>query len=113
MDLNKLRELGGIIPQTPVIKQVTWTPPAIDGVAQEEVTFTVRVKKLSFGLVERLLADRENRSNMASIISGSIILGDEGTESLTYDDAFQLETGLANSLITAISDVNGTGVAKN
>lgn len=113
MDLQQLRDIGGLVSQTPVTKEITWTPPEKDGVKQEEVIFTVRVKKLSFGMVERLWSavETEDRSNMAAIISASILLGDEGEERFSYEDAFQLEPGLARSLMVAIGEVNGTGAA--
>ena len=112
MDLQQLRDIGGLVSQTPVTKEITWTPPDKDGVAQEPVIFTVRVKKLSFGMVERMWAvDIEDRSNMATVVSASILLGTEGEERFSYEDAFQLEPGLARSLMTAIGEVNGTGAA--
>jgi hypothetical protein len=114
MDLKQLREKGGLVSQTPVVKEVVWTPPSEDA----PITFTVHVKKLSFGTIERLFAVDEtdpDRSRMAAYISESVLLGDKGKERLTYEDAFQLDSGLAKVLMEAIGAVNGTGgaAAKN
>jgi hypothetical protein len=112
MNLTELRERGGIVPSAPVKHEVSWTHL----VADEEVTdtFTVHVVKHSFGTIERLFAvdgkDPE-RSRAAAFISESIRLGDDGSEQISYEDAFQLDAGLAKVLMDAISAVNGTGGA--
>ena len=117
MDLKQLREKGGIVPQTPVKHEVSWTHTAEDG-SEVTDTFTVHVRKHSFGTIERMFAadpkDPE-RSRAAAFISESIMLGDDGSERITYEDAFQLDAGLAKVLMDAISTVNGTGgaAAKN
>jgi len=117
MNLKELRERGGIVPSAPVKHDVSWTHLDGDG---EEVTdtFTVYVVKHSFGTIERLLSvdgkDPE-RSRSAAFISESVMLGEDGSERLTYEDAYQLDAGLAKVLMEAISAVNGTGgaAAKN
>jgi Phage tail assembly chaperone, TAC len=117
MDLNALRELGGLVPLTPVVKELTWTPPpAEDGTVRDEVTLTVRIKKLSAGSMERLgtFNDKTSRSYVAALLSQSILLGDEGSDFLSYEDAFQLEPNLGMALTTLVHDVNGRGdAAKN
>jgi hypothetical protein len=45
------------------------------------------------------------------IISESVLLGDEGSERFTYEDAFNLEPSLAEALISAANAVNGTEAA--
>lgn len=117
MDLKKLRESGGFVPSTPVAREISWTHVGPNG---DEVTdtFTVHVKKLSFGLIERLYAvdDKDpERSRMAGFISESVTLGDKGKERISYEDAFQLDPGLAQVLMDAIGAVNktGAGAAKN
>ena len=117
MDLQQLRERGGIVPSAPVKREVSWTHPDADG---QEVTdtFTVHVVKLRFGAIERLLGpdpkDPES-SQRALLISESIRLGEDGADRLSYADAFQLEPRLARALLDAINVVNGTGgvAAKN
>lgn len=106
MDLAKLRETGGFVPLTPVAHEVTWKPPGAD----ESVTFTVHIRKLSFGAVEKLWGGIEkdaDKSRIASFISSTVLLGENGTEALTYQDAFQLEPTLATVFIEAVNAVNG------
>ena len=113
MDLQQLRERGGIVPSAPVRTEVSWTHPGDDGQDVTD-TFTVYVVKHSFGTVERLvLAERHDAdaSNRALLISQSIRLGEDGSESLSYEDAFQLEPRLARALLDAIYAVNGLGAA--
>lgn len=104
MDLTKLQEIGGFVPSAPVKKEVIWQP--VEG---ESVTFTVHIKKLSAGSVERLWSDtRKDRSHAAALIAESVLLGDEGTERIPYDKAFELELSLANVLMEAVDSVNPT-----
>ena len=102
MDLNRLRELGGFVPPTPEKQEVTWQP--IEG---EPVTFSVHIKKLSAGTIEKLWSKTgQDRSHMAALIAEAVMLGDEGKERLSYDQAFDLDPSLAESLILAIDTVN-------
>lgn len=117
MNLKELRERGGIVSSAPVKHEVTWDRTAEDGTA-DPVTFTVYVRKHSFGSIERLFAadakDPE-RSRAAVFISESVLLGEDGSEQITYEDAYRLDPGLAKALMDAVSAVNGTGgaAAKN
>ena len=110
MDLNQLRERGGIAPSSTVKAEVSWTHE-LDGQPVTD-TFTVHVVKPSFGAVERMLAasakDPE-RSQAVAFIAECIRLGGDGSGRLSYDDAFNLESGLARALMDAISSVNATG----
>lgn len=108
MDLKQLQELGGIIPSTPVERTVAWTRIA-DGGEEVTDTFTVRIKKLSAGEMERLWEDaRANptRSHMAALIASCLHLGDDGKERISYDQAYALDLALAESLLDAIDTVN-------
>lgn len=109
MNLKELRENGGIVPATPVKREITWVHSGDDG----EVTdvFTVLVRKASFGTIERLLgaSTSDDRSMAAAYISESILLGEDGGERLSYEDAYQLEPSLARLFMEAINAVNGTG----
>ena len=110
MDLKQLREKGGFTSSTPVVKEVSWTHK-LNGAEEDTTdTFTIHVKKLSFGAIERLLNDKDaDKQQMAAFIADTILLGDDGKGRLTYKDAFQLEPSLARVLMEAISAVNGTG----
>lgn len=109
MNLAELKARGGFVALAPVAKEVTWKHK--DEATGEELvdTFTVHVKRQSFGAIESIWASGEERSKSASYISQSIRLGDKGKDSLTYDDAYQLDPSLAGVLIAAINEVNGTG----
>lgn len=101
MDLQWLRDNGGMVPQTPVIREVSWTHAGPDG-ADVTDTFTVRVKKLSAGEVERLWvvrAKETNRSYAAAVLSETVLLGDEGDTRLSYEDAYRLDPELAEALL--------------
>jgi hypothetical protein len=109
MDLQWLRDNGGIVPQTPVTREVSWTHPGPDGQDVTD-TFTVRVKKLSAGAIERLYAEsgkRTRTSYSATMIAETIVLGEEGDERLTYEQAFDLDPTLAEVLLRdAVHHVN-------
>ena len=116
MDLNRLRELGGIVSSAPVKREVTWEHRSETG---EELTdtFTVHIRKQSCGTVERLrdTSNGQDKSWPALIISESVLLGDDGSEPIPYDLAYQLDPRLARVLIDAINEVNSFGgaTAKN
>jgi hypothetical protein len=109
MDLQQLQALGGFVPQVPVVREVSWTHPGPDG---EDVTdtFTVRVKKLSAGEIERLFdaaREKPDQSYTARMIAETIVLEDEGNTRLTYDQAFGLDPTLAEVLLVdAVHFVN-------
>src|SRR5690606_30051105 len=124
--------MGAVIPAAPVAQEITWTPPD----AAEPVTFTVFVKRLAYGDYERLFmealdvaaaeepddpdADQEGqakailkrqdipkRSRQALLISISIRLGD-GTEQISYEQAYQRHPSLASAFVRAINKANGS-----
>ncbi len=103
MKLDELQKIGGFVSKEPAKEELTWTPP--EG---EPVTFTVFIKRLSAGAIERLWVDtrKEDRSHSAALISESVWLGEDGKERLSYDQAFQLEMTLATALLDAIDRVN-------
>lgn len=106
--LADLKARGGFVPLAPVAKEVTWKHTDESG-AEVEDTFTVYVKRQSFGAIESIWASGEERSKSAAYISQSIRLGEKGKDAISYEDAYQLDPGLAHVLITAINEVNGTG----
>jgi hypothetical protein len=109
MDLQQLQNMGGFVPQAPEVREISWTRQGPDGEPVTD-TFTVRVKKLSAGIIERMWADagkQPNRSYTATLISEAILLGDEGTERISYESAFNLDPGLAEVLLEdAVHAVN-------
>ncbi|WP_421547950.1 phage tail assembly chaperone family protein, TAC [Pseudomonas sp. QD4] len=116
MNLKQLKAKGGIVDGQAVKKEVSWTHP--DSKTGKEVTdtFTLHIRRQSFGVIERLFAQGESESSRnASFIAASVALGAEGAESLSYDDAYNLEPSLGFLILNAVNEVNGTGgaAAKN
>ena len=110
MNLQQLKAKGGIVDGALVKKEVTWFHP--DPVTGKEVTetFDVHIRRQSFGVIERLFAPGEaEQSRNAKYISGSVLLGEGGTEPLTYEDAFNLESSLGFAILNAVNEANGTG----
>lgn len=111
MDLKQLKAKGGIVTSVPVPKEVTWVHR--DQETGEEVTdvFTVHIMKQSFGSIERLFLNASDRSRSAAFISECVRFGEGGKESISYEEAFQLDPGLAAVLVVAANEVNSTGKA--
>lgn len=105
MKLKDLKDMGGFVSSAPVAVDVTWNRPSA-----EPVTFTVHIRKHSFGTIEKLLnAVEDDRSRSAAYLSESVLLGDGGKEPLKYEDAYQLDPSLAAALAKAVNEVNATG----
>jgi hypothetical protein len=71
-------------------------------------TFTVHVRRMSVGWLDRVLipgAD-PNRSRTATLIAEAISFGETGAERMTYEEAYQLNFGLATALLEAFQKVN-------
>ncbi len=101
--LKDLKALGGFVSDKPVKKEIKFK---LDG--DDELTATIHVKKLAIGDYEALfLVDNEDRSRTAKVISEAITLGD-GTERITFKDAYRLHTSLAGAMISAFNEVNTT-----
>lgn len=114
MDLKTLKAKGGVISRGLVAKSVTWSHVDPQSGEQTEDTFEIHIVKHSFGSIERLYPNGSDRARGAEFIAQSVKLGDSGKESISYDEAYQLDPGLAMVFITAINEVNGTGgAAKN
>lgn len=110
MNLKQLKAKGGIVDAQLIRKEVSWTH--LDSKSGKEVTdtFTLHIRRQSFGVIERLFAQGETeQSRNASYIAASVSLGAEGTEALSYDDAYSLEPSLGFLMLNAINEVNGTG----
>lgn len=103
MNLAQLQAAGAFVEAAPVKTSVTWTRRNADG---EEVTdvFDVWVRRRSFGTLERVAMLGEDRSKSAKMLSECVLLGDQ-QEPLSYEQAYQLDPGLAFILIEAVKDV--------
>jgi hypothetical protein len=116
MNKSELTKIGGVVSALPVKQEITWTRINEQG---EEVTdtFDVFVKPLAYGDYEQLFKEpkkdesaeeqAERKSLNCQLIVLSIRLGENADESFTYDEAYQLHSGLANAFINKISRVNG------
>jgi hypothetical protein len=118
MDLKQLQDMGGFVPQAPVVKEVAWSRLNDEGQDVTD-TFTVHVRKLSAGMVEKLWAEAgktPDQAYSARMISETVRLGEDGMSALTYDQAFQLEPTLAEALLEqvhAVNPLNRKRAAKN
>jgi len=122
MNLQELREKGGIVPPGLVKKSIEWKHRDDSG---EEVvdTFDVHIARVSFGIIENLIMSAANdakdnpedkRAINAALIAESVRLGDEGKERISYTDAYQLHRSLGTALVRAVTEVNSLGEdAKN
>lgn len=100
MKLQELLDNGGLTDGAPITKQVTWKRIGV-----EDVTFEVGVRRLSAGEWEEIQTESEDRpSASARIISRAIVLED-GVR-FTYEQAYQLDPGLATVLLNAHTEVN-------
>lgn len=110
MDLAALKARGGVISAAPIPKAVEWEHD--DPETGEKVTdkFIVHILRHSYGAMERMVLGEGDRSKGALLISNCVRFGDAGDEVMSYEDAFQLDPGLAAVLMKAINEVNA---AKN
>lgn len=106
MNLADLKSKGGFVSDKPVRKEVKWTR-SVDG---EKVTdkFVIHVRPMAYGDIERIFVDHdaEQRSKTALLLSETVMLGEDGSERLSYTDAYQLTPSLATVLSAAVTEVN-------
>ena len=107
MNLKQLKQAGAFVSAEPVAKEVVWSHKNDAGEVVED-RFTVYIKRQSFGTIEQLWSGDSDRSRSATFISASVLLGEE-RESMSYEDAYQLDPSLAHALVKAINEVNKTG----
>lgn len=100
MKLADLKAKGAFVDATPIKKSVQC---ALLG---EELAFEVFVVRQPFGVVEAAISDAKDRRQAAQLISLCIRLGDKGEESLSYEEAFNLDPALAWAFVKAINEVN-------
>lgn len=107
MDIEKLKAMGGILPSAMVPKEINWV--TADG---EEVSFTVFVRRLSYGESVAVFKDvsRDEEINQAAWkIAACVRLGENGEQKLTYDEAMALDLTLGVAMCKACNEVNGFG----
>lgn len=100
--LKDLRSKGGFVSAIPVKKNIKFKNE--DGVEHDA---DIHVRRLSAGDYETIfVAESENRSRTAQIISQCITLGPEGKEAISFTDAYQLHPNLAGEMVNAFNEVN-------
>ncbi|WP_159913027.1 phage tail assembly chaperone family protein, TAC [Pantoea sp. 18069] len=104
MNLHQLTEKGGFVEASPVKMPVTWTRQDASGKDLID-KFDVWVRRRSFGTFERVASLGEDRSRSAKMLSECVLLGDT-QESLSYEQAYQLEPSLAMALIEAVKEAS-------
>lgn len=113
MNLEELRQLGGLVSLAPVPKEVTWKHTGPDGQEIED-TFTIHILLKSAGSLDRYREEAKKRAEddgsvSAMFISHFVRLGENGKEAISYEDAYALDPGLANVFFVALSEVNALG----
>lgn len=110
MNLAELKARGGFVSGALVKKEVSWTH--MDPVSGDQITdtFTIHVRRLAYGDIERIFLGGEDgeRSRSAAVIAARVLLGEKADERLSYEEAFQLEPSLAAALTDAIAKVPET-----
>lgn len=105
-NLTQLKAAGGIVSREPVKKEVTWTHVSPDGEEMAD-TFFIYVQKPTFGSVLSIgkTADREQ---LALTLSKTLMLEDDKGKPafISYEDAMQLDPGLAMVLLAAVREVS-------
>lgn len=103
MDLKQLKAAGGLVSNLPTPVKRTWETP--NGESLEIEFFVLRQ---SFGQAERLYLatseERKDRSRTSELIAEVIRLGKDGSEKMSYEDAYMLEPSLAKVFLDAITE---------
>src|SRR5690625_5149160 len=98
MKLTDLEKKGGIVSDELVKRKAKWNG--------DDIEFYVRM--LSFGDIDRTYNGGDlDASQAATLISKSVRLGDDGSEKLTYDQAYSLTPALATIFAEHVMQVNG------
>lgn len=106
--LNDLNSAGAFVATAPVKRTITFTLD--DG---EERSGDIHVKRLSIGDHEKLfLGAPDKESRTALLISEVITLGEDGTEKISFQQAYQLHPSIAGAMIQQFNEVN-SGAKKN
>lgn len=106
MDLKQLRARGGFVQAPPVPTEVTWTHNDKETGEEQVDTFTVHVRRMSVGWLDRVLLPGKDRSRTAALIAEGVLLGEDGKEQMTYEQAYLLDFDLAQALLKAFNKVN-------
>lgn len=109
MDLKDLQAKGAFVKVPPIAKEITWRHKD-DATGEEMVdTFIVHIRRMSVGWMERVFAkDKKgrDRSTVAATLAEAVTLGETGQQKIPYDLAFDMNLGLAETMMNAFREVN-------
>jgi endo-alpha-1,4-polygalactosaminidase (GH114 family) len=108
MRIADLRSKGAFVSTEPVKRTIEWTHQDAESGEIVTDTFDVWVIHPSFGMIETAFKEEKSeiKSAQSAAIAACIRLGEDATERLSYDDAYNLNPTLAQAMIAAI---NSTG----
>ncbi len=112
MNITDILSAGGFVDSDPVKIGVVWKSKDKTTGKEIEHKFDIFVLRQSWGVMEKLWSSGEDKSRSASYISNSIRLGDSAEQSLSYDQAYNLDPSLASVFLNAINDVNNASEKK-
>lgn len=102
MDINELQAMGGFVDAAPVPKAIKWKSP--EG---KDLKGTIHIVRQPFGVVEAAFtSDDTSRSRGAQMIHLSVRLGADASEQLSYEQAYNLQPGLAWAMVAALNEAN-------
>lgn len=110
MNIQELQKAGAFVSAKAVKKTVEWVRE-VDGVEKKDA-FDIFVKKMSAGEREILSKDLSDKSISATLIAACLRESEDGGTLLLYEQAFELDTGLAHLFIEAINEVNASKNSK-
>jgi hypothetical protein len=101
--LKQLTEQGGFAATKPIKKHIKFE---IDG---NKLEADIHVRQIGIGEYEDVYVgdDKDKRSKTAKMISESVLLGEDGKERISFDDAYRMKPALASAILDAFNEVNG------
>lgn len=111
MKLDDLIKAGGVVDTTLVKKTKDWTRTGKNGEeVTDEISFFVRRASHAMFKQAFIAAGKESANGLdvdqdSALIVAHIRLGEDGSESLTYEQAFSLEHNLSALFVEAINEV--------
>ena len=108
MNLKELRASGAFVKAPPVPVEITWHHIDPDTGTEAEHVFTVHVRKVSAGWVDRAAHSAHAFGAVAypaAMISGAVLFG-PNLEECSYEDAYLMDPALRDACMDAFNKVN-------
>lgn len=99
MNFDELKAIGALVGDEPIKRAIKFT---LDG---QEYDATIWVKRLCVGDRDRmaaLSASDDQRSTSALLISELVTLGEDGSERISFKDAYRLAPPLGDAIVEAL-----------